>query len=248
MTAFRQGALKVHRAKEHISDLDGVIRWLKSDADKIKTYRDPETGKYIATLESPDLREQIALLVGDAAHSLSSALDYCWNVLARKSVQSGARLTFPMHERRSNLEDTVRKSPVTVSFPEAGPLVLDTIRPYKEPGDGNYVVWAVRGLDNTDKHNLLVPVINITKARDFILSSGEAMMMGGIVTLEGSGRAVLMTSDNPIEVHQHVPPALDVRFAQGQPFEGSLVVETLTDAADAVGKVVELFAQTFPTV
>lgn len=246
-----QASRKVQRSRHHITNLDTAIQAAKERARSPRVYYDLHRGKYVAAIETNVDREGFALVIGDAAHALSSALDYCWNVLARRSMDSKARETFPSHQNRANLEDAIRNSPLSRAFPQAVPLILETIRPYKEPNDGNYLVWAARGLDNIDKHNLLIPTLHVTDTGQFICASGEGdsrstFGCAGNIHLEGNGRMELFASSEPIEVYQHMPIAFDIRFAEGQFFDGKAVVETLTDVADAVQEVVRLFIEAFP--
>jgi hypothetical protein len=153
--------LKVERAKKHISDLNAeIIRFLATTPYEQSAKRDSQTRRPIyyvsAVSDTPDV---LALIAGDAINNLISALDH----LAYELVSSDTAqyppprhnaIDFPIGGSDANEFKTIRDR----RMPGASPATLaaiDTIKPYK---GGNDLLWSLQGLNNIDKHRLLITV------------------------------------------------------------------------------------------
>ena len=98
-------------------------------------------------------------MLGDAVHNLRCALDYAWMETLKCSAPSaiGGSTKFPVRDTADELKAALQGAKIHALSPGLFDLVVLKIKPYKE--GGNFAVWPVHRLNNTDKHKLLVPLI-----------------------------------------------------------------------------------------
>jgi hypothetical protein len=116
------------------------------------------------------------MVLGDCVHCMSSSLDHIAYELA--SVYGGRpeKARMPFGDTRDKLELELKRSDFSHIPPSIANLLLEEVRPYKE---GDFNLWALRKLDNVDKHRLVIP--QVTAA---VLPSVNAFF-GGSLALDG---------------------------------------------------------------
>jgi len=156
---FSDARAKIKRADEHIANLETRLTDLpKSYISSIEI--DP-TARYKAIkhdMTDTELRVDIALLIGDAAHNLNCALDYSWIETITKLVPSavGKHAKFPVYPTHDALEGTLCGRIVDATSERLYRFIIDEIKPYN---GGNFAIWPVHVLDKRDKHRLLIPLL-----------------------------------------------------------------------------------------
>lgn len=150
---------KVERAKKHIRYLDRDIRrFFKTEPYKVETKRDSQSRKLIYYLVSVDpAPNSLALIAGDAIQNLMTALDH----LAYELVGSD---TADMHPNPKHIYFPIGKDSVDFETRLNGkmkgilPDTADAIRALKPYKGGNDILWRLHGLNNIEKHRLLLTV------------------------------------------------------------------------------------------
>lgn len=162
---LRSARLKISRARKHVDDLEAELAaWWGTGPVSIKgtgvmLTEGGGTGVRTTTVESVrPLPDSVALLVGDAAHNVRSALDhFAWAAVPvqRRNLKTmfpiwGKGKEKPEGEEEKEWEEQVRRQMPGV-LPGLGDAVL-------RPGRWPIELWYVNELDRVDKHRLLIPV------------------------------------------------------------------------------------------
>lgn len=127
------------------------------------------------------------LTVGDAFHNLSSALDHVASEMTALVKGNVKRATFPFHESLDNLRDTVSRSPYSDAVKN---YIVDVAKPY-HGGDND--LWALRKLDNVNKHRFLVGTISLNEIKDFSVQfDGGGVVERFSMTTKGNASAIRM--------------------------------------------------------
>jgi hypothetical protein len=244
--AFSSAFSKIEWAKEHIRNLHAFLQGFQREGDhRFFLQANSETGNTDLILKVEPLSVQFLLMLGDAVHNLSSALDHAWMVLTRASRDSAAKLTFPTNEFWENLITTVANSPVKGTFPEVERLIRDEIAPAKDRK--GHRLWAIRQLDNLDKHNLIIPAMQVAAVENFIARSDQGQIFaGGRIQLSGYGALHTVTSlQGKAELYGNTKPSIDIVFREDQFLANQPVLPALRQTAQAVAETVKLFDETF---
>jgi hypothetical protein len=183
----------------------------------------------------------LSLPIGDAIHNMRAALDHVWNTLARERNLTGFP-TFPFHETRQNLIDMVGKSPVANAFPETRRLIFDEIRPHRDCG-GNELFWTITKLDKIDKHNLLVPTVEVTKVKKLKIRSGGRTLE--IIDCTYSNFLHFGKFQGPVEYEGDIEIGFEIKFPEDNYLPGQPVISSLIEMAQATRNSVDLFRETF---
>lgn len=185
----------------------------------------------------------LALPLGDAIHNLRAALDHTWNALARDAKIKGFP-TFPFHERRQELIDSVGKSPVARAFPSVHRLIFDEIKPHRDEG-GNEVFWTITKFDKIDKHNLLVPIVDVTKIEHLTIVAGG--MRFEMSDCTGANFRHLARVHGPITYEGEPKISFEVAFPTDSYLPGQSISETLTEMVRSTRHAISLFKSEFET-
>jgi hypothetical protein len=163
---FNSAWLKVGRARKHIDDLEAEIQaFWASIPYLIEEVGSPKTGlgAYRIGGTPKPLPDVIALITGDAAHNLRSALDHF--ACAAVPVITN-HVAFPVIQK-PNPTATQWRNEVLNRLPGALQTLIDAVLEIEayDPGKGRDTVWAVSHLDRVDKHRL---VLNVAAAHTAI--------------------------------------------------------------------------------
>ncbi|RXT52647.1 hypothetical protein B6S44_17960 [Bosea sp. Tri-44] len=240
---------KVERAKQHISDVEAITRWMIDPANYVvRSELDTQTRQYQLHIgpAGGGLPRALPLAIGDAVHNLRSGLDYLWSALERKANPDAndRRSTFPSHEEKENLVDLVSKRiAIKKAFPQAEAFIIDVIKPYKT---GNFKLWVLGKLNNVDKHRLLLATYSIARFGKFVATSED----GGVIDLSYSsiqtpGPIFKLGFVTPFKLNDDAEIAAEIVFAESDLPPGQLVVQTLVNFAEAVSETIQAFRETF---
>jgi len=240
---LRSPKQKILRANAHIRDLDAAVKgFLGTDPfDFSWIADDPGPDKHLVAKAIAQPPDEIALLIGDAAHNLRTALDHLACCLA---IHNGAvrvnDVYFPITKFARDFDGGARRKIAKLS-PEAQDMIY-ALKPY---GGGNELFCSLNSLDNADKHQSIV----------------AAIAVGGITKAK-------ITYDQPISVnrkpHGHLDKGVHLltvpKIASGQcaaelstyievsevaGLEGKPIVGALQEFVDLVAGVIEVFERRF---
>jgi hypothetical protein len=164
---------KVERAKQHIVDLNGVIRsFLDSTPYKVGPERDPQTREmtYCVTSVAPT-PPAIPVLAGEVFQHLRSALDYLACQLVRANRKRPTTQTaYPIADSAAKYKSF---SPKKVAGMSAGAVsFIEATKPYK---GGINDLWVLHKLNNIDKHRLLLTVGSALRSANIGAHMGRTM-------------------------------------------------------------------------
>jgi hypothetical protein len=249
-----QGArLKVERAKQHIHELRTILgEFFESEPYVVGVDKEAQPGKNVykvVRVSCPPL--SVAVVAGDAVHSLRSALDHLFCALV---VQNGKTINradqFPIADS-AKLFKTGGIPKIRGRVSDDALKLIERVKPY---GGGNEALWRLHRLDIADKHRALYVVGSAYRgvARfmpRITLASGEK-----IDPAEAFPNLYLRPADRLFPLKEGdelfiVPPEYDnnpkfsfqLAFSEPGVVEGEPVVEALDELVGATEHVIELF-------
>jgi hypothetical protein len=133
---------------------------------------------------------------------------------------------------------SVRPHPSSTTLWE---FILDTIEPYKA---GNYSVWALHDLDVSDKHQFIIPVLQLMCFSDIRLEDDEHLVLepgrdyfmdsSCSVSIQGMGNFTLKDKGHA---------ATNILFPIDVPFEGNPVIPSLLQLSQDVSGLIRAFGK-----
>ena len=240
--------LKIERAEKHIRDINALLEeFVASDFYSVEI----ETNGHCCPnylrfhIDTSGFRLDIAaVVIGDALHNLRSALDLLYYAAILECGGRPTRWTrFPVFDTGKDVENKLRealkKKQITTGIQE---LLLDTIKPYEA---GNYALWAVNELNITDKHQLLIPTLQLMRFVGICLEDekGDVVMEDTAYFMDTSGRVRLdqELDCRTITLTDKGHAAATIMFNIGLPFQAQAVIPTLHQLVEVVSGVVESF-------
>lgn len=196
--------LKVKRADHHLDELRLVFeRHVNRHARLVRAQQDKDPRKAKKTPFVPQLPEYVPTVIGDVVHNLRVSLDHAyWVFVERNGGVFNRYVKFPFGEKRSDVAGSIngqdersRPTQAVIDF------ILDELQPFP---DGRLHLYELHHLDIRDKHEVLLPVLNVMR-----LQAGETMT----VTRNSDGRRIEirhwpLRGDGPIQMAS--PLGLDV--------------------------------------
>lgn len=239
---FEPSRLKVKRAYRHVNEIKALLdRFIQSDFCQIRVETDPKTGRdnlQLVSIAHPPT--EIPLAIGDTVHALRTAADY---IVSGILPEFSKWISFPVGEERHDMEGTRSYRAIKESLPDLATHIRDVIQPYK---GGDFKIWEISCLDNTDKHRLIVPVTSFYSIGGImgVDDHGNALQ-GHMVSLEdipwgqvgASGRA--FTFCTGLKIIKYGKPAAGVIFPDGELFAGEPVLDTLAQMTHSMGEVID---------
>ena len=241
--AFDGAALKVERAKSHIDEIEDILSNIQAPESEPFILTRDSGGRYILKLSALGHRGRyIPVMLGDALHNLRSALDHVWTALDRELTGRESKACFPFERTRGGVKVKVEESIVFRKIPKVRELVLDKVKTYSTDG-GDHVLWSLTKLNNIDKHNTLVPIIEVNQVENLMVRSGDFSMNFKNTTFQNVSN--LFLSDLPVEYRCAGGIQVSAVFGSGLPVAGYSLVPTLRQMSVAVGAAINLFRREF---
>jgi hypothetical protein len=226
---FPTARLKVHRAEEHINDLQRQIAAYLA-TKPIRFVRDPNFGPAGVGLQfNRSIPKGFSLIIGDAVHNLRSALDHAvWEMIG-SNAKSPETVQYPFPREGGPTDDqSFHQTIVGRQLQLAGPKVVDAVKRLNARPNGNAILYGVHLLDIRDKHKLVVATAN----------SFDTFLVGAVAN-GGSLGIIYDTSHLSTEQLIALAKVSDdeaqaqlghtICFAQGQPFAHQDVTLALHD-------------------
>ena len=154
--AFEDSRRKIARAKDHIADLERhVVAFENCGAYKTVAETDPNfPNKLVHKIKViKPLPDVLAVVAGEAAHHLRSALDCAgYEVAVASGKVAPKNCMFPFARDVDNLKTSLGNAK---DIPQEILAVMCAFQPYK---GGDDLLWALNQIDICDKHKMLTPV------------------------------------------------------------------------------------------
>lgn len=242
--------MKVDRARSHIEEIARCLKYVEGRyPPRLENKLDMATGLYsIVPRINASMPSNIPCSTGDAVHNLSAALDYLTStVFAKITGNWDKRITFPAHETEKSVRAQMDNNKLTQIAPDLCDMIMNDIKPWK---DGNFPIWAIGKMDNTNKHRMLLMLFGVygirgasfwtkdkkTKITDF---EGESGFKGQNIEIS------IPDNKHPFIIKNHGYAKVNVSFAEKDFFFGQPVVETLNGISDLVSSVIDAFETHF---
>lgn len=226
-TPYGNAVLKIERANKHISDIEK--RLLAPEyAYHLSLGIHADTGKQFLyySLAEKYIRASLALMIGDAIHNLKCALDIAWCEVYRTLYPKDFNpkfLNFPFYPKREYLETALTEKGKIPAKSSLFELVVNGVKSYKT-GDAD--IWAVHRLDIHDKHQLLIPVLNVLSIDGVELEQENGQI--DVLTLALTGPItdrIEVPFGSKLKNYGHA--TFEVKFRDGIPAEGLEVIPAL---------------------
>jgi len=182
MCQFTPSRTKVEWAKKHIAGLESLAKSF-TESQLYSVSVEECTWQYgwlrndLVITINPDASflTEAALIIGDALHNLRGALDFLYHEVVHSCGGTPSNHTrFPTGKNREETERLIKgalkQKQITA---EVGSFILDNIKPYQT---GNYPLWALRELNDTDKHKLLIPTFKLMWIKHVHIRSGNEVI------------------------------------------------------------------------
>jgi len=182
--------------------------------------------------------ELFALMIGDAVHNLRGALDHISTGIIR-SKSPTATPHFPICKNRDDLISdkrmAVRISDMETALHGSKELILNKIRPINAANDA---LWSFNGINNDDKHNLVIPTVAVANIAGLNANIGGSTYRDCGAGNDAAKPFVAISSDTPFTLQGDPQASVNVSFGPATPFNGKPVIPTLLDIRALVEDVI----------
>lgn len=254
LKAIYQATLKAHWAEKRFNDL---VEFMKAFRDRkpytVTLERNPETGKYLINVGMTEpMPANIQLMIGEIVHAQRSALDYLWMGLVRAIDPDKRKQTFPFEESVELLKKSIQKTFQGTPFHAfVERALINEIRAYSTAGIQGplgRILYAIKELDNWDKHNLIVSTLGVTSV-DRVTLEGDSIHDFTIENLQvtGNGKAGLIgfSDCSNLKITNKPNPTFEIIIEKHGKIDGGLLLPMLFQFSQAIDKVLELFRTEF---
>ena len=202
MTGLLRGCrAKIKRADECVKNLNNEIAaFLTSDPPPYSVSREfKDDGRSYVFIGKSErsVPDRFAVLAGEIVHHLASSLDHLFAALVAKSGNTvEKRHYFPVYNSRKEFERACAKGLINDISLSAQKLVM-SVQPFHNPTPQDTILAAVKELNNTDKHRLLVVLTSVG-------SVGTEITIGGGADEHGNPPAIVSFGDpSAVEINEH---------------------------------------------
>jgi hypothetical protein len=231
--------LKIERANKHFRDLEEVLAGIPN-LYTVSVQTDSQDRGHRIEHDVPNLEEirnNLALIIGDCIHNLKTALDFIWaETLMRTApgIPTG-HLKFPIFETSKYLEDILRDRKIDTLNPALFRLMTVEIKAYRT---GNGLLWSLHKLDLTDKHRLLLPLVQRAGISGITVKDKFKEITGGTWSLSAPPPYRI---DIPAthEIKHKGKLSLSIVLDKGTPLQGFEVSQAVTLLVKHVKQIVQ---------
>jgi hypothetical protein len=243
---FRSAQLKIDRADHHIKELIGVINTFpQTGLHHAGIEEDLKTARTSLKIEVTDeILDKVALIIGDAAHNLRTALDHvACELVTRFGGTPDTSTRFPFGKTREKTV-TICKRVMQRVHPNVITCIVQDIQPYK---GGNNALYALHTLDIIDKHRLVVPIFPTVGVK--VAMKGDDGSVDYLAFIIARGEETDMVhppSGSQVESYSNL--MLHILFDDVEGFERRPVVKTLYEVRQIVLAVMYEIERTYLSV
>jgi hypothetical protein len=229
MGDFASSHLKIKRANKHISDLQSAIRSLP-EAYAVTVERDEKTRRQSIKFGLPNAEStaiDLALTIGDAIHNLRTALEYAWIASIKRLVPSAldGHTKFPVRETKERLESALKGRKIDIAAPALFNRIVSDIRPYR---GGNDAICSLHHLDVSDKHRLLIPLMQVLAVEGVTLEDENGQILRGGTWATTRPGPYFIDLEGNWHIKESGKVALAIVFENGTNLEGTEVSDMLS--------------------
>lgn len=188
---MKSSLLKLKRAKQHLASLESVVtEYRSSHPNALSAQYDISTGQtsWVVVIDE-DIRDEIALLLGDIIHNGRSSLDLLANELLTDAGLTPTRNTYyPFAENVAQLQERLARTGLIGLAGQA----LSYFSAHPPSKDQNPALYSLHALDIVDKHRTITPVSPFVEIDHLVVTtqSGPLALGKMRVPLE-NGRCLL---------------------------------------------------------
>jgi hypothetical protein len=244
------GAVKIERAKEHIADFELASRtFLKTHTYSAVSQFDPQLREIrFVVREGYTVPGRLGAITADAIHNLRASLDILWHQTI--GTPGKRKQYFPVFQDAHELE-TRFKSVKQTSLKAA----VDILRTANFCKSGHKLLWALKEIDDRDKHEL--PVLAAATYKRVIMKLPPDVAIEGKTGVQLVGEissgflflehgtelplAVSIETDAGPIMDMECELTADIAFGQGEILEGEPVLKTLHEIAQLVDGITDAF-------
>lgn len=247
--AFESALAKIERAENHIDDLHEAFQaFLKGHPHTINDGVDQSGRLTLSVSFGGPLPVEFALIVGDAAHNLKTALDHAtWELVGLDGGPQDRWLQFPFGDTQSNYESLCGG----LKTPRADTNAFFVGLGAYQDGPGKQL-YTLNRLDIIDKHKILTPLVAACEFHggiEIVDESGKVVIQlakDGVVTMHVAPDG---TSVSGISVPQGMQirrdtssePVVDIFFDKVDPIGVRRMIPALTELRDATAATIANF-------
>jgi hypothetical protein len=250
MSRFEGSWLKIQRAQQYIAETELAVRdFVMTDFYGARIENDHGANFLCVDIDKSHFPfAKTALAIGDCVHNLRTALDHLWCQVVLGCGGKVRRWTnFPVfdtgEELASKLNAALKDKQITVRIAR---LMLDVIKPYQ---GGNDRLWSLHNLDIRDKHEMLIPVLELMQFSDVRLEDEETGVPVGpsLFIMDETSRIRVRDADyRRVKLKDKGHATATVLFDEGTSFWGEPVVVALHWVSEEVTRTVKAFEVVLP--
>jgi hypothetical protein len=247
--SFIHAALKLEWADVLLDNLHRIVETIKSEPHEASLEMKADRSGYVVKMgPRTAIPFQLPCLLGDFCHNCRSALDFAWMGLVRAAGNT-SRATMPISSNRQGLVTTIGKAAIGQATAQAEVLLGDVIRSHQDfEAGGNRALAELNELSNWQKHNLLIPTIQVTAVHDVeITTDGCSASFGTMEVHSNEIRSDLFSIAGPNGQFKHNgKPTVDV-FLQGPKLvELQPLLPALVNFRELATQGLKAFCEAFP--
>jgi hypothetical protein len=255
---LKSAFLKLDRAAERVAELNELFRKKRPFAYVLET--NTKTGQRATyAKENEAVVASAALISGDAAHNIRSALDHAyWEIVSPVGTTEKERraVQFPFSKTAARLEEAVKKRLAHKVSPRFFDAIMG-LKPHGEVG-GNRLLYLIDQLDAPDKHRVLTPMANYARLSTNELRKQIPDIPSGYqfeIEVSANARDLCWHTGNfdRSDLGTPVPPTtcvfekelnvpVDIVFAVGTADQSVPAIPTLNQLIDVAKKTVRVLA------
>ncbi len=245
---FESAYSKIKRAEQHITELEALYRkFFQSCGYEVLSDFDKRAGGYGLRIETTGkLPLESAVIMGDVAHNLRSALDHVAVEIELKAPKPRKikDIKFPSRKGRQEYITEVDGGVIKATFPKTADIIRDDVNCCAA---SNNLLWIIGQLNKLDKHRYLLTDYAVTKisgidAYDERYKSRISDITG---VVENGCVLGMMIFQGPITVTNKGTASFSVQFDEVGLLEGDPVIPTLIRMAREVTIAVDLIENAF---
>jgi hypothetical protein len=238
---FDHSRLKIRRARAHIGELTNEITaYLRRVPFYLIVQFDGGARQWAVKVRE-EVPVEFSAIIGDVIHNLRAALDLMAVQVVRLNHQSDEDVYFPFSKSAARFDEAIQNRNMHRASAAAIAL-LKSLKPY--PG-GNDPLRDLHDLDIMDKHQALIPTMDMIGMPDFL--GGREIVRGVHVSPIRDG--TIVPADPQITPYIRVGGSyqgtFSMRFPIGGPLAGQEIVPALVDLAHSIDGIVESFADLY---
>jgi len=154
--------LKLERAKHHLESLKDYLRDFNSRNPNVlrQEYEEKSNTSYFVVRICDDLRDSLALLIGDIIHNARASLDHlACQLLIDEGLEPSKQTYYPFVSKTSGLAKRLKDT----GLDEISNERKSYFSSHPPSQEDNKLLYALHSLDNIDKHNTITPVASFVQ-------------------------------------------------------------------------------------